>query len=190
LFILHDMDKSGFEISQRLTTISEHAIANDLVKYRFQNKINVTDLGLRLTDVQKYDLGSERVTFKGRFPRDTITTPEEREFLRSNRRVELNAFTAPQFIEYVESSLRKYLKERLIPEDAVLADAYRRALVLARINRAIRETRDEAIKGAREAKIPKTLRNQIREAMKEDDRPWDQVLYDLAESMLSRQTNR
>jgi hypothetical protein len=189
LFILHDMDKSGFEISQRLTTVSDHAIAHDLVKYQFQNKINVTDLGLRLTDVEKYNLSSEHCTFRGRFPPDTITTREERDFLRSNRRVELNAFTAPQFIEYVESSLRKYLPERLLPEEAVLTDAYRRALVLAHINRAIQETRDKAIESAREAKIPPLLRDQIRYVMKKDDLPWDQALYKLAESMLSQQAN-
>jgi hypothetical protein len=95
LFVAHDMDKAGFEISQRLTTISDHAWDNDLVKYEFENEVNVTDLGLRLVDVQKYGLKSEHCRFQGRFPLDTIATKEEQGFLRSNRRAELNAFTAP-----------------------------------------------------------------------------------------------
>jgi hypothetical protein len=67
LFVIHDFDKAGFEISQRLTTVSDHARENDLVKYEFQNEINVTDLGLRLADVQKYNLKSERTKFTGRY---------------------------------------------------------------------------------------------------------------------------
>jgi hypothetical protein len=187
LFVLHDMDKAGFEISQRLTKVSDWAIDNDLVKYKFQNEINVTDLGLRLTDVQKYNLASERCRFKGNFPADTIATLEEQKFLRSNRRVELNAFTAPQFIEYVKSSLRKHLKEQFIPEDTILADAYRRALVLARINLAIEEARDEAIDLARAATIPTTLRRQLVKRLKEKDSPpWDKILYRMAQEALAK----
>jgi hypothetical protein len=187
LFIAHDMDKPGFEISQRLTTVSDWALVNDLVKYVFQNEINVTDLGLRLTDVQKYGLASEYCRFKGYFPTDTIATREEQDFLRSNRRVELNAFTAPQFIEWVESSLRKHLKERLIPEDNILADAYRRALVVARINQAIEEARDEAIDWGRGATIPPTLRRQLKKQLKErDSPPWDKILYRMAQEALEK----
>jgi len=46
LFVVHDFDKSGFEISQCLTRVSAWARANDRVTYRFQNHVNVTDLGL------------------------------------------------------------------------------------------------------------------------------------------------
>ncbi len=107
LFVAHDFDKSGFEISQRLTTVSDHARDNDLVKYEFLNEINVTDLGLRLEDVEHYGLRSEKVRFKGNFASDSIATAKEQEFLRSRRRVELNAFTAPQFIEWIERKLHR-----------------------------------------------------------------------------------
>ena len=86
LFTAHDMDKAGFEIAQRFTTISDYARENDLVKYEFQNEINVTDLGLRLTDVEEYGLKSERCRFRGDFPWDTIATPEEQAFLRQSPR--------------------------------------------------------------------------------------------------------
>ena len=99
LFVVHDFDKSGFEISKCLTTVSKRARAANRVTYEFQNNINVTDLGLRLADVQKYSLADEECDFKGSFQSDSICTDEEKEFLRSGRRVELNAFTAPQFIE-------------------------------------------------------------------------------------------
>jgi hypothetical protein len=186
LFVAHDFDKSGFEISQRLTTISDHAILNDLVKYEFQNEVNVTDLGLRLTDVQKYDLKSERCRFKGHFPRDTIATKEEQEFLRSHRRVELNAFTAPQFIEWLETKLGEHLPQRLIPDDDVLADAYRRALALAGINRAIAKARGKSVRRAKSATVPESLRQQLEQAMKNSPLAWDTALYRLAKNDLSR----
>src|SRR5262249_25552869 len=47
LFVTHDMDKAGFEISQRLTTVSDYMIDKNLVKYEFKNEIDVFDLGLR-----------------------------------------------------------------------------------------------------------------------------------------------
>lgn len=185
LFVAHDFDKAGFEISQRLTTVSHHAIINDLVKYDFKNEVNVTDLGLRLADVNRYGLKSEKVRFRGYFADDSIATKEEREFLRSNRRVELNAFPAPQFIEWIETSLRKRgLKERLIPDDAILEKAYRRARAIAEINIAIDDLRDDAIDNAKAAKIPKTLRKQLRERLKTSTQAWDKVLYNLVEETL------
>jgi Topoisomerase 6 subunit A/Spo11, Toprim domain len=170
LFIAHDFDKAGFEISQRLTTVSEHALDNDLVKYEFQNEIDVTDLGLRLADVEKYGLKSERVRFKGGFAPDSIATEAEKRFLRSDRRVELNAFTAPDFIQWIENGLRKGLakrglKRRLIPDDDILEAAYRRALVVATINRAIEEARADAVAKAEAARVPKSLRRQLHKAL-------------------------
>jgi len=51
---------------------------------------------------------------------DSIATPAEREFLQGGRRVELNAFTSPQFIEWIERKLTKHLPKRLIPATAAL----------------------------------------------------------------------
>ena len=157
LFVVHDFDKSGFEISQSLTTVSDWAIFNDRVTYSFRNEINVTDLGLRLEDVEKFGLDSEDCEFKGQFADNSICTAAEQEFLRSNRRVELNAFTSPQFIEWLESKLNEHLKGRLIPSDEVLESAYRRALALAEINDVLEGAIGDAEQKAEDATIPKTL---------------------------------
>jgi hypothetical protein len=188
LFTAHDMDKAGFEIAQRLTTVSDYARDNDLVKYEFRNKINFTDLGLRLTDVQEYGLKSERCRFRGDFPSDTIATPEEQAFLRSDRRTELNSFTAPQFIEWLEKKLTACLgRKRFIPPDGILADAYRRSLAVAQINSAIEASRRAAIQNASSASIPQSLRHQLEQALKDSPLAWDQALYEIARvSLLSR----
>src|SRR5262249_23772914 len=78
LYTVHDFDPYGLSIAQCLTKVSDYARENDLVKYEFQNEINVTDLGLRLDDVHAYDLLSERFKYRG-LPADSIATDEERE---------------------------------------------------------------------------------------------------------------
>jgi hypothetical protein len=159
------------------------------VQYEFRNEINVTDLGLRLADVQKYELKSERCRFNGYFGEHSIATEEEQAFLRSNRRVELNAFTAPQFIEWLSAKLTEHLPNRLIPGDNILTDAYRRALALAKINQAISLARDQAIRHASRASIPPKLRRDLAKMMKKLPRAWDVALYELAESQLARESD-
>jgi hypothetical protein len=183
LFVVHDFDKSGFEISQRLTRVSDWAEDNDRVTYRFKNQINVTDLGLKLTDVQEYGLADEQCDFNGHFARDSICTDDEKGFLRSGRRVELNAFTSPQFVEWLENKLTEQgLGKRLIPDDDVLADAYRRALAVAETNIAIEQASETAIENAESAKVPKTLRRMLKKQMKGSMEAWDTALYAIAKS--------
>jgi hypothetical protein len=180
LFVLHDLDKSGFEISQRLTKVSPWAEKKKRVTYKFKNAIDVTDLGLRLADARAYGLEGEPWEFSGHFAPDSIATKEEKAFLRSGQRIELNEFTSPQFVEYLEAKLRQHLPERLIPPDSVLEDAYRRALAVARINHAIKEVRDEAVAKAKAAEVPKNLRRRLKKLLKDSAEPWDKVLYRIA----------
>jgi hypothetical protein len=182
LFIAHDFDKAGFEIAKCLTKVSDYAREQDLVKYEFQNDIEVHDIGLRLVDAQAYNLKSEHFPFSGSFAPDTTATKEEQAFLRSNRRIEMNAFTARQLIEWFETKLNERLKgKRLVPTDDVLEMAYRRAIVAARINQAMDRATQAAVDEAKAARIPGTLRRQLRKCKE----PWDKALYRIAESKLS-----
>jgi hypothetical protein len=186
LLVVHDFDKAGFEISQRLTRVSPWAEANDRVTYRFRNAIDVTDLGLRLEDVEEYGLDdkAEECEFKGGFAPDSIATDEEKDFLESGSRVELNAFTSPEFLEWLEGKLDECLPGRLIPPDGVLADAYRRALAVASINKKIEGAVAEAVEKAKDAKVPKALRRRVERALSGESGAWDQVVYDLARKAL------
>jgi hypothetical protein len=186
LLVFHDFDKAGFEIAQRLTTVSGWAEENDRVTYRFRNDIKVIDLGLRLADVEAYGLKGESCEFRGHFAADSIATPEEQEFLRSGRRVEMNEFTSPQIVECLEAKFDEHLPGRLIPGDDVLADAYRRALAAASINRAIDKVRDKAIDRAKAAAVPESLRRRLKKRMKASDEPGDQVLYELVAERKSK----
>ena len=55
-----DFDQAGFSICQNLSDVSWAARDANTVAYEFRNKINVTDLGLRLTDVERLNLKPER----------------------------------------------------------------------------------------------------------------------------------
>jgi hypothetical protein len=183
LFIVHDFDKSGFEIAKRLTSVSGSVDERD-VAYRFKNEINVIDLGLRLDDARRYGLKKEQFECKGNFADDLICTDEEIAFLRKNQRIELNAFTSPQFVEWLESKLSEHLPGRLVPDEDVVEEAYRRAVALASLNASIEEAREKAITAAAATKIPKALRTKlIKEIGKHGTaapEAWDKVLYRLA----------
>jgi hypothetical protein len=181
----HDLDKAGLEIRQSLTAVSEAARKSGRVRYEFANDINVIDLGIRLHDVEQWHLEAESVRFKGDFGPDSIATPEEQEFLRSNRRVELNAFTSEDFIKWIEAKLKEHGIKKVIPDADTLADAYRRAYLIASINRHVDDFLDEARDEADEVAISKRLAAQIKKAIVEyPSRPWDAILAEIAEQDL------
>jgi len=125
--------------------------------------------------VEKYGLQSEDFTFRG-LPDDIEATSQEREFFESGKRVELNAFTAPDFIEWLETKLRKHLPGKFVPADDVLESAWRHALIVAKINETIAEALDDATTRAKAAKMPRNLRVQLAKSAE----PWDKALYEVA----------
>jgi hypothetical protein len=178
LLVVHDFDKYGFSIAQRLTSVSFEAEEADRVRYRFQNEINVTDLGLRLEDVERYSLPDERHRFKGNWPDDCDVTDEEKAFIEGHRRVELNAFTSAQFIAWLEEGMAAAgLKAGLVPDDAVLQAAYRRAVTVHHMNRAVEKVAAKARRLAKRAAAPPDLSERVRQAIEKHAEPWDLALY-------------
>jgi hypothetical protein len=120
LFTLHDFDKSGFSI---LGTLRD-----DTRRYTYSNEITITDLGLRLGDID--GLQSEDVFDRGNEDARRANllkngaTQEEVEFLLTQR-VELNAMTARQLFDFVERKLQEYGIRKVIPDKAELEDTYR-----------------------------------------------------------------
>jgi hypothetical protein len=185
LLVGHDLDKAGLEIPLNLTAVSEAARESNRVRYEFANDIAPIDLGIRLTDVQEWGLEAESVRFKGEFGSDSIATPEEQEFLRSNRRVELNAFTSENFIKWIEAKLKEHGITKVVPDDDTLEAAYRRAYRIASINRHVGDFVDEAQRESDEVALPKDLGARIKRAIgKNPSRPWDAVVAEIAEKQL------
>jgi len=187
LFVVHDFDLHGFFIGARLTSVSERAEEQGRVAYRFRNEINVTDFGLRLADAQKYKLVDEQCKAPEHIDADLGCTQEEKEFLLSGRRIELNAFSSPQLIEWLETKLRDAgITERMMPADDVLDAAYREAIITARVNAAIRREHRQAANDARAARLPSKLAAKVRAAMAKRDEPWDLALHRIAAQRVKR----
>lgn len=187
LLVAHDFDKAGLEISQNLTAVSEAARESNRVRYEFANDLNVIDLGIRLADVEKWGLESESVSFKGDFGSDSIATPAEQKFLRGNERVELNAFTSEDFIAWIEVKLQEHGIKKVIPDADTLADAYRRAYLIASINRRVEDFVDDAQRESDEVAVPENLSGQVQQMIgKNPSRPWDAVLAEIAEEQLQK----
>ncbi|HEY8128944.1 MAG TPA: hypothetical protein VIF39_09575, partial [Hyphomicrobium sp.] len=124
VFVLHDFDKAGFSIIGTLRRNTR--------RYKFKNKVEIIDLGLRLADVKALGLEgrAERAFDKGEESarRKNLllngATEEEVEFLL-HRRVELNALTSDQLIRFIEKKLAEHGIKKRVPPKAMLDDAYR-----------------------------------------------------------------
>ena len=99
---------------------------------KFNNKVPMFDIGLRIADVDAMGLQSEPVTIKDWDARAATlkrhgAAGDEIEFLEKNR-VELNAMTSPQFIDFIEIKLAEHGVEKVIPERKVIEQHARRLI--------------------------------------------------------------
>jgi hypothetical protein len=185
VLVCHDFDKSGFSIL--------HTLRTDTRRYTFQAPPNVVDLGLRLADVHAMDLDSEDVSYpSGVDPRLNLracgATEEECEVLVQEEgddgwggeRVELNAMTSDQFITWLEEKLADAGVEKVVPDQAALENAYRRAVRQKRVQAAI-EAALVNLDDGEEMLIPDDLDARIRAQLEGSAQAWDQVLWELVD---------
>lgn len=185
IFALHDFDKDGIKI---LNTLREGT--------RLHKKdIDVIDLGLRLEDVQKYDLPGESVGYpQEKNPKYMLSnygvTDEEADFLVRGRygrywegqRVELNAMMSEQLVNWIDEKLSSYLDEKYIPSEEVLKEAYKRAI----LNQKVRDFAEKLYKKTNKGDsitIPDDLEKQVKDSLQlEDERSWDDIVWEIAKT--------
>ena len=189
LFVLHDFDKSGFSIVGTLS--------RDTRRYTYANSVNVVDLGIRLADVSRYDLQSENCVLGKTHPgpnlRENGATEDEIEFLCSHRdysggyhgkRVELNAFSSGDFVEWVEGKLAEQGVKKVIPDNETIDKAYRRAVLAKLLNQELEsflEETEDKVAGMQlnPAQLVKNVKKRLK---KRPEISWDQAVNDIAES--------
>jgi hypothetical protein len=171
IFVLRDFDVSGFSIFGTLGTSGR--------RYRFKNAVPIVDFGLRHDDVEDVDLESEPADTSGDWQKRKLTlerhgaTPEEIAFLRY-RRVELNAMTSRQLIDFVEEKLDEHGVEKLVPEDSVLEEHARRLLEQRFAEEVIAPLRTEIAERPRNAKLPSDLAQYVASELDANPQlPWD-----------------
>jgi hypothetical protein len=184
LFVLHDFDKSGFSI---LGTLGRNTR-----RYTFVIAPNVIDLGMRIDDIAGLqreasniprgdDQRSRRTRYKATLNlARNGATPAEIEFLLRER-VELNAFTSDALVGWIEGKLDANGVKKVVPDDEMLAAAYRRASEHVAVQRMI----DDAVKVLREklrtVAVPTDLRTELEKRLAADPtRTWDSIVIELA----------
>jgi hypothetical protein len=175
LLVLHDFDRSGFSIVGTLQRATR--------RYTFKNDLRVIDLGLRLADIDAYDLQTEPSTDVGDGDIDTLrlngADDEEIEFLRQAR-AELNAFTSDQFVVWLEGKLKEHGITKVVPDDTALELAYRRSIAAAYFKDHAHDLIEAARKYAAAADLPSDLRIRMEEASQTDPaRSWQAVVRGL-----------
>jgi hypothetical protein len=178
LFVLHDFDVSGFTILKTLQS--------DTRRYSFENEIDVIDLGLRLADAETWGLESESVTHRESTTsirqrlRLAGATPEEINFLLT-RRVELNAFASDELVAWIEGKLEGHGVAKVIPDEATLTEAYRRARQSAWLRDRFDALLAASHKAVEDPDIPTDLRKRVSAAL--DEHPelaWNQAVRSIA----------
>lgn len=200
LLTVHDFDLHGFVIASRLTTESDEQLEKGTCKYHFEHQFASIDIGLRLADVEEYGLPHEKFKPKNAIQIDAKKqrvfgmTDAEVKFLTErrrdddfkNRRVELNAFTSPQFIEWIEKKLRQHgVHEHWMPAEHILVEQYKRATLIARLQRAV----DGALSEYSEDDIivPGQIEALTAAAIQSSGLPWDQAIAMEVKSGLRKQ---
>jgi hypothetical protein len=91
-----------------------------------------------------------------------------------DKRVELNAMTSRQLVEFVEGKLEEHGVEKLIPEDKTIEEHARRLLEQRFAEEAIAPLRPEIAKRAQQAELPAGLWQRVTDVLKaEPHLPWD-----------------
>jgi hypothetical protein len=128
LFVLHDADPDGYNIARTLREETSR-----MPGYH----VEVIDLGLRWDDAMALGLDTEAFSRKRALPEGLRLTATEQAAFEGRpqrgapwdkhrtwicQRVELNAFTAPQLVAYIERRLQETgVRGKVVPPDPVLA---------------------------------------------------------------------
>jgi hypothetical protein len=183
--VVRDFDKAGFTIV--------HSLQTDGRRYAFSHRPRVIDLGLRLQHVRQNNLASEEVFYGTSDPvpnlRANGATQAETEFLCAERggsrfqgrRVELNAFASRELVQWIEGRLDAHGIRKVIPNQEVLAQAFRQACERQLLRRALRRLREEVAEQAKALSPPKHMATWIQSRLKNrPEMPWDQAVNILA----------
>jgi hypothetical protein len=185
ILVLHDFDLSGFSICGTLGTDSR--------RYEFENDLSdiIIDIGLRLDDVEAMGLEAEPVTVDNRDARrETLArhgaTDDEIDFLAPYdgagdcQRVELNAMTSRQLVDFVEAKLAEHGVEKVVPDVEVLQQHARHRLEVKLTDELIAAHAEEIARRAAAAELPADLVARVIEQLqREPALSWDQALVRL-----------
>ncbi len=170
LLVLHDFDSAGIIIKDTLE--------NDTRRYRYSGSPNVIDIGLHFEDINglpsepnNSNISDERLSQAGLGQRAI-------NFLRS-RRVELNAMTSRQLVDFVEAKLKLHRIHKVMPDDETLAKTYQMFATSDRLFEAFDEMKEEIENESEEAaiKVPDDLEPKVKSQLRKyPDITWHRAI--------------
>jgi hypothetical protein len=184
LLLLHDFDKAGFSIAGTLQ--------RDTRRYEFKNDIEVIDLGLSLVDVEAMGLENEyqshpkqqrhaleeNLRTNGASEAEIAYMFRDFDATRSTRRVELNAMTSPQFVDFVERKLRENGITKVVPDQELLAEVYIGIERGRRLEKAIKQIGEIDMQ---DCEPPEDLEERVQEMLQKDPaKRWDAAVAEIA----------
>jgi RNA polymerase-interacting CarD/CdnL/TRCF family regulator len=181
----HDFDIKGFSIFGTLGTSSK--------AYWFQNQIPIINIGLRLADIgellaEPYSSDQDWAKVSRTLKRHGATEAEIA-FLEQGERVELNAMTSDEFIDFLEQKFEEHGVEKLVPGDKVIEHHARRMLEQRLIQKELKTLRPAAEKRAAAIKLPDDFRKQVETQLKDNSElPWDAAVAAVVEQLLVEDT--
>jgi hypothetical protein len=170
LLVLHDFDSAGIIIKDTL--------GNDTRRYSYSSPPNVIDLGLQYGDIgslpsepNNSNISDERLAQAG-LGQGAI------DFLRGQR-VELNAMTSRQLVDFVENKLKQHGISKVIPSAKMLARTYQLFAASDRLSEAFDEMKEKLEEESEEAtiRIPDDLAAKVAaELQQHPDIPWHRAV--------------
>ncbi len=165
VFVLHDFDISGFSIFGTLGT--------DGRRYVYENMglqsepVVVNDRNARAETLRRHGASWEEIGFVcGRIGDE-----------RAGARVELNAMSSRQFIDFIELKLAEHGVKKVVPADDIIEDHARRLIEQTLAEQAFDEIRDEITAKAKSVRLPDDLKHRLREVLRHDpELCWDAAL--------------
>jgi hypothetical protein len=169
LLVLHDFDAAGVLIRDTLE--------NNTRRYTYRHAPTVIDLGLHYADIgdltpEDYtsNISDERLEQAG-------LDLEAIEFLR-DQRVELNAMTSRQLVDFVERKLTEQGISKVVPAPKTLTKTYQMLVKSERLRAAFEEVREELENEAAEPiEVPADLAVQVEKLLQErSDITWHRAV--------------
>lgn len=193
-FCIHDSDAAGTKIYE---TLQEATLA------RAARRIKVINLGLDPWEANKMKLEIESFESKGRKPvaeyvetYDRKHSTEWAEWLQ-NKRIELNAMTTPQFLEWLELKMEQYGIGKVVPDVTTLYDTLSQDVEFLLKERIMTEILAKAgyegiVRTALNEKIPSIvgkvarLREEVNEALqRESENHWTEPVKQIAKEIVA-----
>jgi hypothetical protein len=170
LLVLHDFDRPGIIIKDTLE--------NDTRRYTYKYAPVVIDLGLTYDDIG--GLTPEQFTSKisDERLREAGLREEAINFL-DTQRVELNAMTSRQLVDFIEGKFKQHHIDKVIPDKQTLVDTYRLFVKSNELSEAFEEVKErlEAEGGDTSIEVPDNIEKRVRATLKETPEiPWHRAV--------------